>query len=593
MKNLLLFLCLLLAAPSLADDYGLPAGIQQGNILHCFDWRLTDVKAALPQIAAAGFGSVQVSPLQRNVTTSSVWYDVYRPYDFRLIDNAGIGSRQELTDLCQEAAKVGVKVVVDVVFNHIDGGTWHDQWWNTAGRIRTNITTGNIDWGNRDQITRWQSFGPEVNSENADVCQRAKAYIEDLKSCGVAGIRFDAAKHIALPSEGSQFWSTVTSVPGLYYYGEVLDAPGGNTNQVIAEYGQYMSVTDNGYSTQCRNSNGTPGGNGGWCNIMASNKVVLWAESHDTYSNGDGGSTFTPQDQIDRAYAITACRNGETSLYFSRPSSTQKDQIRCGQRGDMGCLTRKQVTEVNHFRNAMVGRADYYLSSNGCGVVTRKDGGACLVKQGGGNVTVANGGSYAKPGTYTDRVGGGTFTVTATTISGTIGSTGVAVFWDGAASPVTPGTDPDGGDDTTLPTVTGTCAFFLNTAGWSAPHVWAWTPASNCCANGTWPGDAMTRQGDYYVWTLPEGKDVPTMIIFSDNGSPQTADLTFVNGAIYDATGQVVGHGNTSGSPTAVTAIAVGKSSPQTYTLDGRRVAATALRPGLYVCGGRKVVIKK
>ena len=43
-------------------DYGLPSGIQEGNILHCFNWPASEIKAALPSIAAAGFGSVQLSP---------------------------------------------------------------------------------------------------------------------------------------------------------------------------------------------------------------------------------------------------------------------------------------------------------------------------------------------------------------------------------------------------------------------------------------------------------------------------------------------------------------------------------------------------
>lgn len=48
-----------------AADYGIPAGIQEGNILHCFNWTPAEVKADLPNIAAAGYGSVQLSPCQR------------------------------------------------------------------------------------------------------------------------------------------------------------------------------------------------------------------------------------------------------------------------------------------------------------------------------------------------------------------------------------------------------------------------------------------------------------------------------------------------------------------------------------------------
>ncbi len=38
----------LMAQGVVAQD--LPADIQKGNILHCFDWTMNDVKDALPQI---------------------------------------------------------------------------------------------------------------------------------------------------------------------------------------------------------------------------------------------------------------------------------------------------------------------------------------------------------------------------------------------------------------------------------------------------------------------------------------------------------------------------------------------------------------
>ena len=45
-------------------DYGLMDNIQDGTILHCFDWKYADIMAELPNIAAAGFTSVQTSPAQ-------------------------------------------------------------------------------------------------------------------------------------------------------------------------------------------------------------------------------------------------------------------------------------------------------------------------------------------------------------------------------------------------------------------------------------------------------------------------------------------------------------------------------------------------
>ena len=59
-----------------------------------------------------------------------------------------------------------------------------------------------------------------------------------------------------------------------------------------------------------------------------------------------------------------------------------------------------------------------------------KGGGAIIVNfNGSGTVTVANGGGYAVPGTYTDQVSGNQWTVTATTISGQTDSTGIVVLY--------------------------------------------------------------------------------------------------------------------------------------------------------------------
>lgn len=55
-------LALSFAGSGFAADYGLPSNIQEGNILHCFNWTISEVKANLANIAAAGYGSVQLSP---------------------------------------------------------------------------------------------------------------------------------------------------------------------------------------------------------------------------------------------------------------------------------------------------------------------------------------------------------------------------------------------------------------------------------------------------------------------------------------------------------------------------------------------------
>ncbi|MCD8394855.1 MAG: starch-binding protein, partial [Bacteroidales bacterium] len=86
--------------------------------------------------------------------------------------------------------------------------------------------------------------------------------------------------------------------------------------------------------------------------------------------------------------------------------------------------------------------------------------------------------------------------------------------------------------------------YLKNTSNWSQPYVWAWNSSENCTAVGSngWPGDKMTYDSStsLWKWTAPDGK-VPTQIIFnpgSDNG--KTADLTYVNKATYDCSGNIV-----------------------------------------------------
>ena len=66
--------------------YKLADNIQDGVILHCFDWKYNDIKAELPNIAAAGFTSVQTSPAQPSVN-SGVGYWLYQPLGFYVATN--------------------------------------------------------------------------------------------------------------------------------------------------------------------------------------------------------------------------------------------------------------------------------------------------------------------------------------------------------------------------------------------------------------------------------------------------------------------------------------------------------------------------
>ena len=530
-------LCLALNM-SAANNYGLPENCQDGTILHCFDWSFNQIKEELPNIAKAGFTSVQTSPSQGNAGNNATWYFAYQPYDFTFA-TGGLGSKQDLINLCTEAEKYGIKVIVDVVSNHLNGSMnyvapkWNNnEYWHTHG--------SNIDYNNRWQVTHGDIGMRDLNSEHPTVYNAVRAYVDELKSYGVDGIRWDAAKHIGLPSEGCDFWSAVTKNSEMWHYGEILIGPtdNGGNDHLMKEYTNYISVTDNTYGRDMRYS--IQGGNayshnGNWANRgVASDKIVYWAESHDTYAN-DGkygeDSRSASVNHINRTYALLASRASSTALYFSRPTSTSANAIRLGQKGGLD-FKNKEVAAVNHFHNAMIGQKDYYVSENGVMAVCREKGVVVVKASGSGNVSISNGGGTVAPGTYKDEITGNTWTVTSSKITGTIGSTGIAVVYN--SDGIIPDIPEDNPGDNTESQFT---AYFDNSnSKWSNVYAYAWE--TNDENIGQWPGTQISADSEtgYYKVSASTTTSAP-MIIFSNGSGTQTADLTWINNGVYTSAG--------------------------------------------------------
>ena len=429
---LMLVMLFSMASNIFADNkYGLKDNIQDGVILHCFDWTLADIQAEIPNIAKAGFTAVQTSPVHERAGKGSVWYDVYRPYDFKI--GNGLGTEADLKALCAEAHKYGVKVIVDVVANHTDYGNVAERLLDLS--LYHQLGHG-IDWHNRNDVTHGEIGMKDLDTNNPTVQAIIRQYIQDLKACGVDGVRWDAIKHIGLPSEGDSFMKNVVDQE-MYNYGEILDNTGGNDNVLFPEYQTYMSITDNGYGNGFANSFAGGSINESVGNFNQRNakteKLVYWGESHDTYANDGGESKNKSQNVIDRAYAVVAGNNGATALYFSRPFQKDKGAIKFGDKGSVH-FKDAEVAQVNYMHNVCAGEPNYYVKGNGVCAQVRKSGAIIVLGNGSDrDVTVANGagdGKWLKSGTYKDMVGGGVFTVNASTISGHVGESGIAVIYN-------------------------------------------------------------------------------------------------------------------------------------------------------------------
>ena len=145
------------------------------------------------------------------------------------------------------------------------------------------------------------------------------------------------------------------------------------------------------------------------------------------------------------------------------------------------------------------------------------------------------------------------------------------------------------------------CAFFEAPITWtSTVKCWAWsnTPTDNF-TGGTWPGVECQLLGTsdngnkVWKWTWNGKKQnnssatQPQGIIFSNNGSPQTADLNFVNGGYYTNKEGLRGTVATGiENPTIDDATA-----KRWYTISGTAIEKP-IHKGVYIQNGKKLVVR-
>ena len=560
---LLVAAMLLIQVPVFAAPQADEVSIQDGVTLHCWNWSFKNIEAKLDIIKSLGYTTIQTSPIQEAKQPTlyfptNDWWVYYQPAAFR-IDNTGnsaLGTKEDFESMCKAAHDRGIKVIVDVVANHMansedgtngiaasvskelsgDATNWHDINKNT-----NNYTS-------RLEVTQYCMAGlPDLNTANKNVQNYVLDYLKECIDAGADGFRFDAVKHIEVPEDGdlgSDFWPTVIDGAkdyakqsrdlDLYCYGELLDAVGGNLGPEV--YTKYMSVTDNGWSANLLGSV-VNGGNASAYSVGfgkgKADLMVAWPESHDTYA--DGSTMDVSESNINKAWALIAARKDVMGLYLARPANFSQ---LLGAASNTA-WSYPEVAAVNQFHNAFAGQSEYVSNENGIVAIERGDAGVVLVNCNGaaGDVTVTA--SKIKDGTYTDQITGNSFTVADGKISGSIGETGIAVVYDVDACDheehdqegfcliccAQVGHSYDENNDCACGSrkVAMRTVYFVNTGNWSTVNFYSWYDAVAIFTDA-WPGNAMTKVSDnLYSCSIPE--DIPN-IIFNDGGSIQTSDLT-------------------------------------------------------------------
>ncbi|VDO09048.1 unnamed protein product [Haemonchus placei] len=94
------------------------------TMVHLFEWKWPDIAAECENfLQHYGYGAVQISPPNDHILLSQdndmPWWVRYQPVSYKLASRSG--NEAQFKDMVERCNKVGVRIIVDVVMNHMVG----------------------------------------------------------------------------------------------------------------------------------------------------------------------------------------------------------------------------------------------------------------------------------------------------------------------------------------------------------------------------------------------------------------------------------------------------------------------------------------
>lgn len=404
---------------------GLTVKCKGGTILHAWNWYFKDVTDNMEEIAKAGYTSVQVSPIQKQKEVDGglpnliKWWTLYQPVNFK-IGNI-LGTREEFKEMCNKAHECGVKIIVDVISNHLANES-DEEKYKISSQVEEKLRENKDFWhnieedvndNNRFDMTQKSLGMPDLNTGNTELQSIITDFLHDCQECGAYGFRFDAAKHIELPKDmdgdfGSDYWPNIvtaikTKDRDAFIYGEVL-RPIATKEE---NYAKFMHITADKHGSNVRDAvaKGIAGCAWDFGSGISSDKLVTWVESHDTYvTNKDYGISANLTDtQIRLGWSLAAGRAGVTPLFFVRPNCDLKGRI-----GGPGNELWKDPTveAINKFHNEMSGKGEYVRTPNNDVFVVERGADAAILTNISKSKAEINIETTLKEGFYWDEISG-------------------------------------------------------------------------------------------------------------------------------------------------------------------------------------------
>ena len=284
------------------------------RILHCFLWHYDAVARELSKIKEQGFTHILLSTCQplKNDYDYADWFFTYQPLSLSQVGNR-FGSEEDLINLCQEAHKLGLEILVDVVSVNManEGGEdlehmlhhnadkllkEHKEWFREPCRVQ--------NWNDRYEITHRTIGMPSLDFYNEEVQQYVLSYLNRLIDLGVGGFRMDSMKSIPTVQEGCDFLHKLKDLQNnkdVFIMGEVIFSP----SEVIEMYTPYIHVLTEG-------------------NTWDKDKLVTFPLSHDT-DYEFGMTQGMSDDMIINEYCLLNENYKNTMLYLRPYCNYWKD----------------------------------------------------------------------------------------------------------------------------------------------------------------------------------------------------------------------------------------------------------------------------
>ena len=150
----------------------------------------------------------------------------------------------------------------------------------------------------------------------------------------------------------------------------------------------------------------------------------------------------------------------------------------------------------------------------------------------------------------------------------------------------------------------------VDQVGWKNLNFWAWENPSgkNLTTTGKWPGDAVTatktiagKKWYYKTYSIAKRNDMVSLVLNAGKDKPQTIDINYLDKDTYieittgkDGKGHYIVKDVTDQISTGVNVLTVDKqkASAVWYDLQGRRYNQRPTLPGVYINGGKKIMIR-